>query len=338
MSTVTLNGAIPAGAEGLQVFTDVDRTQFREDFGVRAFRLQHDLAASPLFSISRLANAAERLLKAGLEGNFKLNHGSYHSGATFAEMGAKQKLLSAFDQLPDSDSWIRLSDLGHVDPDYMEIVYGVIHDVEVLSGRAIHATLANLSVFMASPHIVTPYHIDHEANFLCQIAGHKEIWLYDPNDRELLPDEQIEQFYAGDGTAARYREDLQSRATRFELAPGRAVHHPSLAAHRVRNGPEVSISVGINFCAREIDQRARVYQVNHLLRKAGLIPEPPGRSRSVDFLKAGGMRLLSDAAPKSTHQLLFSAMQRLRRAAQPLTAACGVTRRLAGRLLLLARR
>lgn len=331
MSTVSLDGRIPVGADPLQVFRDVDRAQFRACFGVRAFQLHHSLAGSELFSIAWLAHAAERLLKSGLDGNFKLNHGTYRAGATFAEMGAKQKLLSAFDQLPDSDSWIRLSDLGKVDPDYMAIVHGVIHDVEELSGRAIHATLANLSVFMASPNIVTPYHIDHEANFLCQIAGHKEIWLYDPADRELLPDEHIEQFYV-DGTAARYREDLEGRGQRFELAPGRAVHHPSLAAHRVRNGPEVSISVGVNFCTREIDRRARVYQVNHLLRKTRLSPEPPGRSRLVDGVKAGAMQLLSDPRPTSTHQLLYSGLERLRSAARPLRAVAGMARRLAGRL------
>lgn len=315
------------------VFEGVDRVQFRQHFGVRAFLLRHCLATSPLFSIARLANAAELLLTSGYGDNFKVNHGTYKTGAQFAEMGAKQKLLTVFDQLPESDSWIRLSDIGKVDPDYREVVRAALQDLEDAYGQPIvsNVTLAGISVFIASPHIVTPYHIDHEANFLCQIAGHKEIYLYDPADRELLPITEIEQFYAGDGTAARYREDMLSRGKRFELAPGLAVHHPSLAPHRVRNGTEVSISVGINFCTRELDSRARVYQVNHLLRKAGFNPAPPGKSSLVDAFKARGMQLVCNPHPTSTPDLLFSGLKRLRSVATRLKTLASSARRLVSR-------
>ncbi|MGH8078545.1 MAG: cupin-like domain-containing protein, partial [Lysobacter sp.] len=229
---------------------------------------------------------------------------------------------------------IRLSDIGKVDPDYRDVVRTAIQDLEDLYGQPIvrRVTLSGVSVFIASPNIVTPYHIDHEANFLCQISGHKEIYLYDPNDRELLPSSEIEQFYAGDGTAARYREDMLPRGRRFELAPGIAVHHPSLAPHRVRNGPEVSISVGINFCTHELDRRARVYQVNHLLRKAGFKPGQPDESRMLDAVKARGMQLICNPRPTSTPELLFSGLKRLRSWAQRLKAMTGFARRLASRL------
>lgn len=334
MSAIAPVERLPAEFNQQHVFADVDRDLFRECFGVRAFLLRHHLADNPLFSIARLANAAELLLKAGYGDNFKVNHGTYKTDAVFAEMGAKQKLLTVFDQLPHSDSWIRLSDVGKVDPDYGDVVRAAIQDVEDLYGQPIvsRVTLAGVSVFIASPNIVTPYHIDHEANFLCQIAGHKEIYLYDPNDRELLPTNEIEQFYAGDGTAARYREDMLPRGKRFELAPGVAVHHPSLAPHRVRNGSEVSISVGINFCTRELDRRARVYQVNHLLRKAGFNPGQPGDSRWLDGIKSGGMKLISDPNPTSTPQLLFSGLRRLRSGAQRIKAMAGVARRMASRV------
>lgn len=334
MSAIAPVERLPADFNPQHVFAHADRDLFRECFGVRAFLLRHRLADNPLFSIARLAHAAELLLKAGHGDNFKVNHGTYKTDAAFAEMGAKQKLLTVFDQLPDSDSWIRLSDVGKVDPDYRDVVRTAIQDLEDIHGEPLvrRVTLAGLSVFMASPNIVTPYHIDHEANFLCQIAGHKEIYLYDPNDRELLPTREIEQFYAGDGTAARYREDMLPRGKRFELAPGIAVHHPSLAPHRVRNGPEVSISVGINFCTHELDRRARVYQVNHLLRKAGFKPGQPGESPLLDTIKSGAMKAISDPNPTSTPELLFSGLRRLRWGAQRVKALAGVARRMVSRV------
>lgn len=331
MSAITPVEWLPGAFIPQHVFVAADRDLFRECFGVRAFLLRHDLAGNPLFSIPRLAHAAELLLKAGYGDNFKVNHGTYKTDAAFAEMGAKQKLLTVFDQLPDSDSWIRLSDVGKVDPDYQDVVRTAIRDVEEILGKPLvrSVTLAGVSVFIASPNIVTPYHIDHEANFLCQIAGHKEIHLYDPNDRELLPIREIEQFYAGEGTAARYREDMLPRGKRFELAPGVAVHHPSLAPHRVRNGPEVSISVGINFCTHELDRRARVYQVNHLLRKAGFKPGQPGDSPWLDAMKSGAMKAISAPNPTSTPELLFSGLRRLRSGAQRVKAMAGLARKMA---------
>jgi hypothetical protein len=169
-----------------------------------------------------------------------------------------------------------------------------------------------MTVFMASPNIVTPYHIDHEANFLCQILGNKDVFLFDPNDRELLSDQEIEKFYFGDLDGASYQAPLQNRSKAFRLRPGVAVHHPPLAPHWVRNGSDVSISVSINFCMREIDRRAHIYQVNNVLRKIGLNPSPPGQSRIGDIVKAGGMRLLSTSKPSSYRETVFSGLDRIR--------------------------
>jgi hypothetical protein len=337
MSTIAPVARTPVAIQpsrASHVFTDVDRAKFRELFGVRAFQLRHCLTNNRLFSIERLANSADLLLKAGLGDHFKVNHGTYKTTGLFAEMGAKQKLLTEFDRLPESDSWMRLSYLEKVDSEYRDVIRVAMQDLEDATGLPFsnEVTLASLSVFMASPNIVTPYHIDHEANFLCQVAGRREVFLYDPYDRECLPDREIEEYYSGNGTAARYRQDMDPRGRRFELAPGVAVHHPSLAAHRLRNGPEVSISVSINFCMRDIDRRARIFQVNHLLRKAGLQPTPPGRSAVLDSFKARSMQMLNKPGATTTPDLLFSGLRRLRAGVQWLRGVSGMARRLAGRV------
>ena len=55
---------------------------------------------------------------------------------------------------------------------------------------------------MTSPNATTPYHIDHEPNFLMQVHGEKDICLFDQNDREVLSEADIERFYCGDPQAA----------------------------------------------------------------------------------------------------------------------------------------
>ena len=89
--------------------------------------------------------------------------------------------------------------------------------------------------------------MDHESNFLFQIGGEKEVNLFDPADRSVLSEREIETFYIGELNALRYRDEIQSKAMVYQLKPGQAVHHPPMAPHWVRNGsdprsPSASVS------------------------------------------------------------------------------------------------
>ena len=42
-------------------------------------------------------------------------------------------------------------------------------------------------IFVTSPRRVTPYHIDRECNFLLQIRGEKNLYVFDRNDQEDCP-------------------------------------------------------------------------------------------------------------------------------------------------------
>ncbi|MEJ1976358.1 MAG: cupin-like domain-containing protein [Acetobacteraceae bacterium] len=188
----------------------------------------------------------------------------------------------------------------------------MLHEIEDLTGVPLHEeiTWSTLTVFLASPRIVTPYHIDHESNFLFQIEGEKEVCLFDPSDQDLLPAPEIEQFYVGNAEAANYRSHLQDRGTVYRLTPGMAVHHPPLAPHWVKNGDGVSVSASIGFCMRDLDRRAKVHQANLVLRKLGLHPQAPGLSRTGDRAKAAVMSVLSKSNPQTQDDLLFSGIRR----------------------------
>jgi hypothetical protein len=71
------------------------------------------------------------------------------------------------------------------------------------------------------------------------------------------------------------------------------------------------VSVSIGFCMRSLDRRARVYQVNHFLRRAGLGPIPPGTSALIDGLKIAGIGMVSKSNPTTPDEILFSGLTRL---------------------------
>ena len=53
------------------------------------------------------------------------------------------------------------------------------------------------SVIISSPSAVTPFHLDHEHNFLLQIRGRKTVSVFPREDRELLPEEHLEGYFSG---------------------------------------------------------------------------------------------------------------------------------------------
>jgi hypothetical protein len=135
--------------------------------------------------------------------------------------------------------------------------------------------------------------------------------LHNPGEADIVPEEQLENFYVGDFEAAQYRPELQHRGTVFRMEPGTVVHHPPLAPHWVQNGDNVSVSVSVGFCMKPIDRRARVYQVNHFLRRLGVEPTPPGRSKLRDALKIAGVGMISKSNPTTPDEILFSGLSRV---------------------------
>ena len=216
-------------------------------------------------------------------------------------------------RLPEGRTWLKISSADEADPDYAEVLRQIICDIADLTGRDLlsEITWSSLTIFMASPGIVTPYHIDHEFNFLLQVQGEKDVYLFDQDDRDVLSDIEIEKFYAGDVEAARYKPNLQERGAVFHLTPGAAVHHPPLAPHLVRNGDSVSVSVSIGFCTRTLDRRAKVYQFNSLMRRAGLRPTRPGQSSLRDRMKAAGLEMATSSNAVSREDILFSGFRRV---------------------------
>ncbi len=292
----------------------VEPREFAQKFNSKSFMFQHHMADHPLFELPRLALCAERMLARGDRKKFvALGGKSTSAHSKFSEMEPRQRLAETVRQLATANAWMKISSAEIDDPEYNDVLQQVLGELEELSGSPLREEISwsALTVFLASPHVTTPYHIDHESNFLFQIRGEKDVSLFDQADRDLLPTEQIERFYAGDFQAAQYRSELQARGHVYHLAPGAVVHNPPLGPHWVQNGDNVSISVSIGFCLRTLDRRARVHQVNHFLRKVGLEPTPPGNSKFRDELKMAGVGMISKSNPSTPEEILYSGLTRL---------------------------
>jgi hypothetical protein len=63
---------------------------------------------------------------------------------------------------------------------------------------------------------------------------------------------------------------------------------------------------------RSIDLNARVYQVNHLLRKLGLTPTPPGHIAIKDRAKMTALGVFAKGKPDIKSDVTFSGITRFK--------------------------
>jgi hypothetical protein len=308
--------------------------EFKSSFNLHPFKFNHTLHRSGLFEIPRIVELAKRMIEKN--GDFcalNFRHGTI--GRKFGDdtedtklsaMQQSERLDETVSHLAENCTWIKLVRVQNYDSEYAEVLNAITCELEGLSDFPLRKdmTWVTMTLLLSSPNITTPFHIDHETNFLFQVQGTKDVCLFPATDRELVPDQEIERYYSGDFSAAFYRQEMQDRGTVFRLIPGEVVHHPPLAPHWVKNGDNISVSISINYCMKSLERRARVYQANYFLRKMGLKPVPPGRSPLRDSLKWSVISTMEHRHPTTFSEVVHAPVTRLK---SPLVAVRRLVKR-----------
>ena len=305
------------------------RGEFTDRFNRVPFLVAHSLGNHPLFMIARLAELA-KFLWSRADGSILFQEANVPVHSRWDEVGRKAlSVINGIEQIKDSSSLIVLKRIQQ-DPEYKALMDQSVRELSELTGLDLSSQITWLvgSIFISSPRSVTPYHIDHETNFLLQVHGDKTFYVCDGNDRSVLTEEEIENYYAGDMSAAHYSQESEKKAHVFQLIAGNGVHNPSRGPHWVRNNEDYSVSLSINFCLRKMDLEARVYQFNHHLRRLTPKPTPPSQSALKDRLK---MVVLSDIGGRSKAPTNYEKLTgKIRRLDRPFYVAEKLLRRSAG--------
>ncbi len=263
---------------------EADNPGFRESFDEKPFELKHCFHADhPLFQLSRIRELIENpVTRAGLY---------YDAGEIRVDqrwdsiIPTKQTIEDVFERIDNAGAWILLKRVQN-DPDYNELLEQCLNEVKLLSGWQIDEDKKSQEaiIFLTSPHRVTTYHMDRECNFLLQVSGDKKISVFDRNDRDVLPEREIETFWSKDNNAAVYKPQYENRAYVFNMREGTGVHIPVNSPHWLKNGDNISISFSISYQYKDW-HRKYIYQANYHLRKLGFNPTPPGRFALLDNAK-----------------------------------------------------
>ncbi|MCI0685081.1 MAG: cupin-like domain-containing protein [Gemmataceae bacterium] len=282
------NAAVNPAARGVEQLLEIDPAAFRDNFARRPFLIGHRLADHPLFQLPRLLELARSLPEANVE---------YNAGdipiSVAPELTPRTGLSpeETVRRIEECRSWMALKYVEH-DPDYRDLLERCLAEVRPHSAPIAPGMMqAQAFIFLTSPHSVTPYHMDPEHNFLLQIRGSKRIHQFDPCDRSIVTEQDLERFYGGAHRNMTFREEFRSKAWVFDLQPGQGLHFPVTAPHFVENGPSVSVSFSITFRTPDLERRSIVHNVNAYLRGRGWRPSPFGQRPWRDRLKAAGYRM-----------------------------------------------
>ncbi len=247
--------------------------------GMEPFKLRHDLAGDPLFSLEAIATLATDLPADKVDYN-RANLPVDVAGAPIPGNGLTP--AQTVHEIETCGSWMVLKGMELV-PAYAALLDELVDELARLSGLSPKAFSHRVALgFVTSPGGVTPYHLDSEHNFLLQMRGHKTMTILPhtatttPQDIEISPSKS---------RYIEYRAAFAPLAKTFELTAGDAVCVPFNDPHYVQNGNEVSVSMGITFHDMETWQRRKVATVNHTLRRIGLAQPRPGTRPTADKAK-----------------------------------------------------
>jgi hypothetical protein len=267
---------------------------FVRNFNRSSFEFDHTLEQLELFSMANIVAMSERLPDRPY---FSTVENSISGG--WRNVGDRRlSLRETLDLMAESNSLVLLRNCER-DPVFGPAFLRIMGDVVDYVGPVLRddVEVGRATLVISSPGRITSYHIDGEVNFLLQMRGEKELHAFDPRDKSILMDSELEAFYAGDPDGARYKSELQEQARVFNLAPGKGVHLPLHAPHWAKNGSSVSVGLSINFNLRSSARPATVFKVNRGLRKVGFAPVAPGISTLQDGLKVAAFKGLSFAKP-----------------------------------------
>lgn len=285
----TRAGAAEAeGAHRSPIF-ELDESDFKASFNRRPYLFQHRIAGHPLFNLPRLIELARGLPRELIDYNAGDIPVSIDPRLTPANGLSVEETIR---RIEECNSWMVIKRVER-DLEYKELMDFCLDEIRGLSEQVEPGTFERAgSIFIASPGSVTPYHLDHETNFLLQIRGSKTVYTFDKGDPSVLPPQQLEEYY-GSTTLYRnlvFKEEFQEKSRPFELTPGSVIHIPSTAPHWVKNGDGVSISFSAAFQTKTTDRIRNIHRFNALLRNRGGEPAPVGQSAVRDAIKDLGFR------------------------------------------------
>lgn len=240
--------------------------------------VRHRLDQHPLLQIESLIELGKRLEALG---RIRTHSSEAYAGTAFnhAPMLYPNACAAAdtLANIASAKAWMSLLNI-QTDDLYRTLVDAVLDELKPAIDRVDPGMLYRAGwIFVTSPNTVTPFHMDKEHNFILQVKGYKRLYVWEPDDTEVLSEAARDLFHTNHSRdLAVWREEARSRAHVFDLAPGMGAYMPSTSPHLVENGDGPSITVSFTYYTDATRRKARLHALHQRMRGWGLQPAQVG--------------------------------------------------------------
>jgi oxalate decarboxylase/phosphoglucose isomerase-like protein (cupin superfamily) len=247
----------------------------------------HELSNHPLLQIDALVELGKRQQARKL---VRTHSADATAGTSFADapnLHPNQKSAEeTLAGIAQAKAWMSLLNV-QADPVYRRFIDEILDEVRPIVDRKDPGMCYRAGwIFVSSPGAITPFHIDHEHNFILQIKGKKKLYTWDHEDRDVVSERALELFHDQHSRELiTWNDDLRKRARVFDLEPGLGGYMPSTTGHMVENGDGPSVTISFTYYTDATRQRELLYRGNAALRRLGLSPTPIGASHARDAVK-----------------------------------------------------
>ena len=241
--------------------------------------VRHRLSSHPLFRFDQLLQLGERR---HAQGELHEVERSATAGTPFEwHRGAVETLQ----RMSREGGWTVLRFIQH-DPVYRELVDVVLDSIKPCIDRKDPGMYGRAGfIFISAQHVVTPFHMDPEQNFLLQIYGRKRAYVWDPDDEVVVSAAARDRFHHDrNRDLLRWRDEFRRRAHVFDLQPGEGVYMPFTSPHMTETGSELSITVSFTYYTRWTRRAGMQHKLRYLCSRRHVKLPEVGKHPALDRL------------------------------------------------------
>jgi hypothetical protein len=165
--------------------------------------------------------------------------------------------------------WVSPRHVMTVNPVYGNLFKRLMSEFATATGTTI--TNQDGAIIISSPNMGIFFHVDPAETMLWHIRGHKTIRIYPPRE-DYVTEAALEAILLKENLSdLPFREEMEAECAAVAVAPGEGVAWPVHSPHRVLNGPDLNVSISIEYSTpRSILTNGVFYLNGRLRRMAGL--------------------------------------------------------------------
>jgi len=194
--------------------------------------------------------------------------------------------------------WFNVTHIEKYSKEYEALIDGMYqhigsHCAHLQNPKANYSTL-----LISSPKAQVYYHLDAEPNMLWHLRGQKKIWVYPAMDTKFVPQNYIEDIYAGEiDENLPFDPSFDLEAKEYILQPGDVASWPHNGPHRIVND-NLNVSLATSYYTPIVYKRQYVQLANRfLLRNMGIKQRGMQEDGLVPSLKRFSYRTINKVRP-----------------------------------------